>query len=156
MYNLKQHEIVLRLWWLIHTDICQAFTYLFFFGLNIWLAKIQFYRWYMYRFLLKIVNRVSPSASACVFAYVAFGPTSGEILIIVVWQEYNFSISWRIYSKLLIYISIIFSFTAVSFGWKKKSLNYQTLYWYVSADTISKTVQMQKSGINFKSRFALV
>lgn len=32
----------------------------------------------MYRFLLKIVNRVSPSASACVFAYVAFGPTSGE------------------------------------------------------------------------------
>lgn len=33
----------------------------------------------MYRFLLKIVNRVPPSASACVFAYVAFGPTSGEI-----------------------------------------------------------------------------
>lgn len=31
MYNLKQHEIVLRLWWFIHTDICQAFTYLFFF-----------------------------------------------------------------------------------------------------------------------------
>lgn len=30
----------------------------------------------MYRFLLKIVNRVPPSAS--VFAYVAFGPTSGE------------------------------------------------------------------------------
>lgn len=26
-----------------------------------------------------IVNRVPPSASACVFAYVAFGPTSGEI-----------------------------------------------------------------------------
>lgn len=43
-----------------------------------------------------------------------------KFLIIVVWQEYNFSISWGIYSKLLIYISIIFSFTAVSFGWKKK------------------------------------
>lgn len=131
--------------------------HLSFFLLNIWLAKIQFYRWYMYRFLLKIVNRVSPSASACVFAYVAFGPTSGEIF------NYRSLTRIQFLNKLKnlfvtphLHIYNLFIHRRVMIQVKKKSLNYQTLYWYVSADAISKTVQMQKSGINLKSRFALV
>lgn len=103
-----------------------------------------------------IVNRVPPSASACVFAYVAFGPTSGEIF------DYRSLTRIQFLNKLKnlfvtphLHIYNLFIHRRV-IRVKKKSLNYQTLYWYVSADTISKTVQMQKSGINLKSRFALV
>lgn len=108
-------------------------------------------------FFFKIVNRVPPSASACVFAYVAFGPTSGEIF------NYRSLTRIQFLNKLKnlfvtphLHIYNLFIHRRVIQVRKKKNLNYQTLYWYVSADTISKTVQKQKSGINLKSRFALV
>lgn len=107
-------------------------------------------------FFFKIVNRVPPSASACVFAYVAFGPTSGEIFNYRSLTRIQFLNRLKnLFVTPHLHIYNLFIHRRV-IQVKKKSLNYQTLYRYVSADTTSKTVQMQKSGINFKSRFALV